>query len=71
MEKMPYTAELDTQMITTTTTTEVMTVSAHQTPEIVSTDWRNRLPVLTNRQVVLRELRASDATSLCALLTTE
>jgi len=70
MEKMPYTAELDTQMITTTTT-EVMTASAHQTPEIVSTDWRNRLPVLTNRQVVLRELRASDATSLCALLTTE
>jgi RimJ/RimL family protein N-acetyltransferase len=70
MEKMPYTVELDTQMITTTTT-EVMTVSAHQTPEIVSTDWRNRLPVLTNRQVVLRELRASDAASLCALLTTE
>jgi len=70
MEKMPYTSELDTQMITTTTT-EVMTVSAHQTPEIVSTDWRNRLPVLTNRQVVLRELRASDAPSLCALLTTE
>jgi RimJ/RimL family protein N-acetyltransferase len=70
MEKMPYTTELDTQMITTTTT-EAMTVSARQTPEIVSTDWRNRLPVLTNRQVVLRELRASDAASLCALLTTE
>ena len=69
MEKMPYTAELDTLMITTTTT-EVMTASAPQTPEIVSSDWRNRLPVMAGEQVVLRELRATDAASLCALLTT-
>jgi RimJ/RimL family protein N-acetyltransferase len=36
-----------------------------------SPDWRQGLPVLAGRQVVLRELRASDAASLFALLTTE
>ena len=40
---------------------------AHQ----VTTDWRQSLPVLAGKQVVLRELRASDAASLFALLTTE
>jgi [ribosomal protein S5]-alanine N-acetyltransferase len=34
-------------------------------------DWRTGLPVLTGSQVVLRELRASDAASLFTLLTTE
>jgi ribosomal-protein-alanine N-acetyltransferase len=34
-------------------------------------DWRHGLPTLTGRQVVLRQLRASDAASLFALLTTE
>jgi ribosomal-protein-alanine N-acetyltransferase len=34
-------------------------------------DWRFRLPVLTGAQVVLRELRVSDAPSLASLLTTE
>jgi RimJ/RimL family protein N-acetyltransferase len=37
----------------------------------VTTDWRQGLPVLTAAGVTLRELRASDAASLCALLTTE
>jgi ribosomal-protein-alanine N-acetyltransferase len=37
----------------------------------ISTDWRDRLPTLTGATVTLRELRASDAPSLCALLTTE
>jgi len=69
MEKMPYTTELDTHMLTITTT-EVTTGTVQQTPVVVSTDWRNRLPVLSGQQVVLRELRASDAASLCALLTT-
>jgi len=40
---------------------------AHQ----VTTDWRRGLPELVGKHVVLRELRASDATSLYALLTTE
>lgn len=39
--------------------------------EITSTDWRSGLPALNGRSVTLRELRASDAPSLCALLTTE
>ena len=62
MEKMPYREMelLDTQMVTTSST-----------PEVVSTDWRQKLPVLASGQVVLRELRASDAQSLFALLTTE
>jgi ribosomal-protein-alanine N-acetyltransferase len=63
MEKMPYRQELDTlgtQMVTPTPKTE-----------IVSSDWRQGLPVLSSERVVLRELRASDAPSLFALLTTE
>jgi len=59
MEKMPYREELDLQ---------VRPVTSEQ---VVSTDWQQRLPVLTEGQVVLRELRASDAASLFALLTTE
>ena len=60
MEKMPYQVELDVtpmpSMISSVTTTS---------------DWQHGLPTLRGRQVVLRELRASDATSLFALLTTE
>jgi RimJ/RimL family protein N-acetyltransferase len=67
METMPYRPELDDVMVTT----QVVESTPSQTPNVVTTDWRSGLPVLTNRQVVLRELRASDATSLCALLTTE
>jgi RimJ/RimL family protein N-acetyltransferase len=67
MEKMPYSAELDLQMIAT----QVMTSVQHDAPDVVSTDWRNRLPVMAGKQVVLRELRASDAPSLFAMLTTE
>ena len=37
----------------------------------VSTDWRQGLPVLAGHGVTLRELRSSDAASLCALLTTD
>src|SRR5204863_1179568 len=38
---------------------------------VISTDWRQGLPVLCGRQVTMRELRASDAPSLFALLTEE
>jgi ribosomal-protein-alanine N-acetyltransferase len=61
MEKMPYRPELDTQ---------VQTIEA-PAASVVTTDWRNRLPVLSGNEVVLRELRASDAPSLFALLTTQ
>jgi ribosomal-protein-alanine N-acetyltransferase len=37
----------------------------------VSSNWKNALPVLEARGITLRELRASDAPSLLALLTTE
>jgi RimJ/RimL family protein N-acetyltransferase len=59
METMPYQSTLDT--------VAVQPVTA----QVVRTDWQRGLPVLTGQQVVLRELRASDAPSLFALLTTE
>jgi ribosomal-protein-alanine N-acetyltransferase len=60
MEKMPYQVELDVLPM------------QDSTPNAVTTsDWQNGLPTLRGRQVVLRELRASDAPSLFALLTTE
>ena len=39
--------------------------------EVVGSDWRSGLPLLRGELVTLRELRASDAASLFALLTTE
>ena len=39
--------------------------------DVVSSDWREGLPVLSGKGVTLRELRASDAPSLFAMLTTE
>jgi RimJ/RimL family protein N-acetyltransferase len=66
MEKMPYRQELDTQMITT----QIQTGTTNNSG-VVSSDWREGLPVLAGQQVVLRELRTSDAASLFAMLTTE
>lgn len=60
MEKMPYQSHL-----------EVETALGVRTPEVVTTDWRKALPVMTGQMVTLRELRASDAPSLFAMLTTE
>jgi RimJ/RimL family protein N-acetyltransferase len=59
MEKMPFQAEL-----------EVLAVPsiAHA---VASTGWQQALPTLGSGQVVLRELRTSDAASLHALLTVE
>ena len=62
MEKMPYQMELDVQFPQRTIDPVITTIT---------TDWRQGLPVLAGSQVTLRELRASDAASLCALLTTE
>ena len=66
MERMPYRPELDLPDVR-------FQPAAAQFPvtQTVSTDWRDRLPTLTGATVTLRELRASDAPSLCALLTTE
>jgi RimJ/RimL family protein N-acetyltransferase len=62
MEKMPYRQEMDVHFPKRTIDPVVTTVTS---------DWREGLPVLAGSQVTLRELRASDAPSLCALLTTE
>ena len=59
MEKMPYRDALDTQVVPVTG------------KQVVSTDWQHGLPVLSGGMVTLRDLRASDAASLFALLTTE
>ena len=66
MEKMPYQPEADICR------PAVMPVSALQLPtSSLTSDWRQSLPVLKGEHVVLRELRASDAASLHAMLTTE
>jgi ribosomal-protein-alanine N-acetyltransferase len=59
MEKMPYTHELDRQVI------------QPSVGQVVSSDWQRKLPVLTGEHITLRELRASDAPSLFSLLTTQ
>jgi ribosomal-protein-alanine N-acetyltransferase len=66
MEKMPYRPELDVAVQMPTGGEQMPTAG-----EVTSTDWQQRLPVLTGTQVVLRELRTSDAPSLLAMLTTE
>ena len=64
MEKMPFQSGMDMTMAT-----EPVTTAARA--EFVTSDWRTGLPVLCGKQVVLRELRLSDAASLFAMLTTE
>jgi [ribosomal protein S5]-alanine N-acetyltransferase len=58
MEKMPFRDEMNVMQSTTATHT-------------VETDWRRSLPVLTGASITLRELRASDAPTLLAMLSTE
>ncbi len=53
----------DTSVMATTTTT--------MAEPVTTTDWRKALPVIEGGGVTLRELRLSDAPSLCDLLTTE
>ena len=58
MEKMPYRAELER-------------AATMATPSGTATDWRAGLPVLGGAHVMLRELRAEDAPTLLAMLSTE
>src|SRR3954466_3194757 len=62
----------------TETRTETMAMAAAmsvelpgRTAEVVTSDWKNGLPVLQGLSITLRDLQMSDATSLLALLTTE
>ena len=66
MEKMPYRPELDGRDVRFDAPAVLPPVA-----QAVSTDWRDSLPMLAGATVTLRELRASDAPSLFALLTTE
>ena len=50
--------------------TALQTVTTSR-PEVVTSDWRQVLPVLTGSKLTLRELRLSDAPSLLANLATE
>jgi RimJ/RimL family protein N-acetyltransferase len=59
METMPYQPGMD------------VAIDATRTSHTPATRWRAGLPVLTGTGVTLRELKLSDAPSLCALLTTE
>jgi RimJ/RimL family protein N-acetyltransferase len=61
MEKMPYRSELDLHQ----------SIPVPGIERIVSNDWRQGLPMLCGKTITLRELRASDAPSLFALLTAE
>ena len=65
MEKMPYRPELDSMVDVS------IIASATAYADVVTTDWREGLPVLSAEGVTLRELRTSDAASLFAMLTTE
>ncbi len=68
MEKMPYQPELERHDVRFP---QPVVVARSAVAETVSTDWRDSLPMLNGATVTLRELRASDALSLFALLTTE
>jgi RimJ/RimL family protein N-acetyltransferase len=59
METMPYREGVDEHIV------------RPLSEEASGSDWRRGLPVLRGHHVTLREMRASDAASLCALLTTE
>src|SRR4030081_2599564 len=59
MENMPYREDMQTFVVPSTANA------------IVNSDWRDSLPMLAGATVTLRELRASDAPSLFAMLTTE
>ena len=62
MEKMPYQADMELQLVFPPPVNNDV---------ITTTDWRAGLPVLTNEGVTLRELRITDAQSLFAMLTSE
>ena len=66
MEKMPYRSESIVTQLNASTSALLGAGTA-----AVASDWRQLLPVLTGAQVVLRELRHSDAAQLHALLTAE
>jgi RimJ/RimL family protein N-acetyltransferase len=67
MEKMPF---QDTTATTAAARLATMPAVASAAATL-SSDWRERLPVLTGSMVTLRELELGDAPSLLAMLTTD
>lgn len=61
MEKMPYQPDQD----------RAMKPSLNPKATTVSSDWRERLPVLTGAKITLRELEVTDAPALFSMLTPE
>jgi RimJ/RimL family protein N-acetyltransferase len=76
MEKMPFQPEM-TRAITlavpgpATTTPAAAPAAMLPAAEVISTDWREGLPVLISPRVTLRELRRDDAPSLLAMVSTD
>ena len=50
---------------------KAMTATSHQSTTVATTNWKTALPVMAGSTFTLRELRAEDAPSLLAMLTTE
>jgi ribosomal-protein-alanine N-acetyltransferase len=63
MEKMPFQPGMERKA-------KMATQITHST-SVVTSDWREALPVLTGSNFTLRELRLEDAASLLSMLTTE
>ena len=63
---MPYRPELDVVPVT-----GPVTEASIAATEVVSTNWRDSLPVLVGAHIALREMKVEDAPSLFSLLTTE
>jgi [ribosomal protein S5]-alanine N-acetyltransferase len=62
MEKMPFQPEM---------TRAESLASAATEAQVTTTDWRQALPLLSGQRVTLRELRAEDASSLLAMISTD
>ena len=66
MEIMPYAERVNDVNVSTGRFSPVT-----KSPAIVSSDWRQQLPVLAARGITLRELKLEDAPTLFEMLTTE
>ena len=79
MERMTYLPDLHSStrvrsIASNTAIREQSAAATRQAPpaaQSVTSDWRERVPVLTGSKVTLRELELKDAPSLFAMLTTE
>lgn len=78
MERMTYLPDLHSSTrarsvvsnIATSAQSSALTRQAPAAAQSVTSDWRERVPVLTGSKVTLRELELKDAPSLLAMLTT-